>query len=341
MTSFTVRLRSIISALLLLSFFTVGAKAQDVPELTITVFAAPSQSVWIPALIQHLALDKKNGFKLNVVQKPSNVAYTDFATGKDPFCYCAAVPAVSRFKQQGANIALLWNVFNFESDVVVKDPAIKTLADLQGKTLLTDTISGGWALSKWFFEQQGLDMQKITVKSSSVRGAAFLAELELNRVDALLVNPIEGAAAVQQSQGKYHTLPVFNQALWKKVSGTDFVPQVTTGVSADWIAKPENQDLARRFYTANQQAAAFISAHPQEAAKLVAKDAKLDVPAMEQVLRRYRDLIRIEPLAPHRNTIALLTQKLLPEAKLLPRPLTDDELKALVPDFNVVRDQSE
>jgi len=325
------------ASLLMLPLFSAGAKAETLPELSITVFAAPSQSVWIPALIQHLGLDKKNGFKLNVTQKPSNVAYTDFATGKDPFCYCAAIPAVSRFKQQGANIALLWNVFNFESDIVLKDPEIKTLADLQGKTLLTDTISGGWALSKWFFEQQSLDLKKLTVKSSSVRGAAFLAELELGRVDALLVNPIEGAAAVQQGNGKFHTIPVFNQALWKKVSGTDFVPQVTTGVSTEWLAKAENQDIVRRFYAANKEAAAFIAAHPQEAAKLVAKDAKLDVPSMERVLVRYRDLIRIEPLAPHRKTIAQLTQKLLPEAELLPRPLTDDELNALVPDFNVAR----
>ncbi|OON39812.1 hypothetical protein BTJ39_12325 [Izhakiella australiensis] len=329
--------RSAFIAVLMLLFFTAGAKAGTLPQLNITVFAAPSQSIWIPALIQHLELDKKNGFKLNVTPKPSNVAYTDFATGKDSFCYCAAVPAVSRFKQQGANIALLWNVFNFESDIVVKDPAIKTLADLQGKTLLTDTISGGWALSKWFFEQQGLDMNKITVKSSSVRGAAFLAELQLNRVDALLVNPIEGAAAVQQSQGQLHTIAVFNQALWKKVSGTDFVPQVTTGVATGWLAQPENQDLARRFYAANREAAAYIAAQPEAAAKLVAHDAKLDVPTMVQVLRRYRDLIHIEPLASHRNTIALLTQKLLPEAQLLPRPLTDDELNTLVPDFDVSR----
>lgn len=112
---------------------------------------------------------------------------------------------------------------------------------------------------------------------------------------------------------------------------------MTTGVSSDWIAKPENQDLARRFYQANREAAQFISAHPQQAAALVAQDAKLDVPSMENVLRRYRDLIRIEPLAPHRRTIALLTQTLLPEAQLLPRPLTDEELTALVPDFNVVR----
>lgn len=265
------------------------------------------------------------------------MAYTDFATGKDDFCYCAAIPAVSWFKQQGAKIALLWNVFNFESDIVLKDPAIKTIADLQGKTLLTDTISGGWALSKWFFEQQGLDMKKLTVKSSSVWGAAFLAELQLDRVDALLVNPIEGAAAVAQGKGELHAIPVFNQALWKRVSGTDFVPQVTTGVSSDWIAKPENQDLARRFYQANREAAQFISSHPQQAAALVAQDAKLDVPSMENVPRRYRDLICIEPLAPHRRTIALLAQMLLPAAQLLPRPLTDEELMALVPDFNIVR----
>lgn len=127
------RLRHVFTPLLLLISFS-AAPAATLPELTITVFAPPSQSIWIPALIEHLELDKKNGFKLTIIPKPSNVAYTDFATGKDDFCYCAAIPAVSRFKQQGAKIALLWNVFNFESDIVLKDPAIKTIADLQGKT---------------------------------------------------------------------------------------------------------------------------------------------------------------------------------------------------------------
>ena len=311
-----------------------AAQAQELPKLAITVFSAPSQSVWIPALIQRLGLDRKNGFELQVTQKPSNVAYTDFATGKDPVCYCAAIPAVARFKQQGADFTLLWNVFNFEADIVVKDPAIKTLDHLRGKVLQTDTITGSWALSKWFLRERGLDLAKVTVKSSSARGAGGLAELQLGRVDALLVNPIEGAAAVQQGRGEFRSIPVFDPVVWRKASGTDFVPQIAVGVSHPWLAQRPNQDLVRRFYVANRQAVAFIKERPSEAARLVASDAKLDPASMEEVLKRYRDLIRVEPLRLHLRTVALLTQKLLPEGGQLERPLSDGELQSLVSTFD-------
>lgn len=317
-----------------LSLAAVAAQAQELPKLAITVFNAPSQSVWIPSLIQRLGLDRKNGFELQVTQKPSNVAYTDFATGRDPVCFCAAIPAVARFKQQGADFTLLWNVFNFEADIIVKDPAIKTLDDLRGKVLQTDTITGAWALSKWFLHERGLDLAKVTIKSSSARGAGGLAELQLARVDALLVNPIEGAAAIQQGRGEFRAIPVFDPVVWRKAAGTDFVPQIAVGVASRWIAQRPNQDLARRFYAANRQAVAFIRERLAEAAKLVAADAKLDPATMEEVLSRYRDLIRVEPLRRHLPTVALLTQKLLPGGGQLERPLTDAELQSLVSTFD-------
>ncbi|VCU71925.1 NMT1/THI5 like protein [Pigmentiphaga humi] len=309
--------------------------AEPLPRLAVTVFAPPSQSIWIPALIQRLELDRKHGFELVVTPKPSNVAYTDFATGKDPVCFCAAIAAVSRFKQQGADFTLLWNIFNFESDIVVRDPAIKDVKQLQGKVVQTDTITGSWALSKWFLQARGVDLDKVKIKSSSARGAAGLAELQLGRIDALLVNPTEGAAAVAQGKGALHSLPVFDQAVWQKVSGTDFVPSIALGVASSWIAQKPNQDLARRFYAANREAAAFIREQPAKAAQLVAKDAQMDAPALQGVLERYRDLMRIEPLRRHIKTVALLTQKLLPEGGQLPRPLTDPELDSLVSAFDV------
>jgi len=141
--------------------------AEPLPRLAVTVFSPPSQSIWIPVLIQKLGLDRKHGFELTVTPKPSNVAYTDFATGRDPVCFCAAIAAVSRFKQQGADFTLLWNIFNFESDIVIRDPAITDIKQLQGKVVQTDTITGSWALSKWFLQARGVDLGKVTIKSSS------------------------------------------------------------------------------------------------------------------------------------------------------------------------------
>jgi hypothetical protein len=58
--------------------------AARLPELRVTVFAAPSQSIWLPTLIKTLKLDEKQGFALRVTPKPGQVAYSDFAGGADP-----------------------------------------------------------------------------------------------------------------------------------------------------------------------------------------------------------------------------------------------------------------
>src|SRR5690606_15884400 len=63
-----------VAATLAVGVWTASA-AETLPKLGITVFQAPSQSVWIPALIQRLELDRKHGFDLVVTQKPSRVAY--------------------------------------------------------------------------------------------------------------------------------------------------------------------------------------------------------------------------------------------------------------------------
>jgi ABC-type nitrate/sulfonate/bicarbonate transport system substrate-binding protein len=204
---------------------------------------------------------------------------------------------------------------------------------LRGKTLMTDTITGNWAQAKWFLQQRGLDLKTVSIRSMTGSGAASLAELQLGRVDALLVNPVEGAAGVAQGHGELHVIPVFDEAVWKRASGTDFVPQIAVGVSTQWISQPANLDLARRLYAANRDVADYIRAHPADAAKMVSADAKIDEASLQQVWARYPGLIHIEPLHKNLSTVALLTQTLLPQSGLLPRPLNNAELQSLVADF--------
>ena len=157
------------------------AASPQLPVLNVTVFAAPSQVVWFPVLIQKTGLDAQHGFKLEIKQKPSQIAYADFAAGADPVCYCISTGAGGRFVEQGADIALLWNIFNYDYYVVSGNAAVHTLKDLEGKTLVADTVTGSWALAGWFLQQQGVDLSKVTIRSSNVRGAGGFAELLAGR----------------------------------------------------------------------------------------------------------------------------------------------------------------
>jgi ABC-type nitrate/sulfonate/bicarbonate transport system substrate-binding protein len=306
--------------------------APDLPVLKVTVFEAPSQSAWIPTLIQKQGLDVKNGFRLEVVQKQSQVAYTELATGADPVCYCAAPAAVARFVQQGSDITLLWNIFDFDAFIVASDPNIRNARDLEGRTLATDTVTGNWAVASWFLRQQGVDFSKVTVKSGG-RGMAAVAEISAGRVDALVVNSTDASGAITASEGKLRALPIYNPDVWHKYAPNSELPAISFGVWRSWIAKADNAALVQRFYAANLEAAAFVKEKPQEAAAIIATDGGATKEALIHNLTTYGTLLNIRPISDYRDAIAVLTQKLMPEAGQLDRPMTKDELDRYVSDF--------
>jgi len=96
---------------------------------------------------------------------------------------------------------------------------------------------------------------------------------------------------------------------------------------------PANADLARRFYRANVEAVAYAKANPERAADIVSGAVDVKRASVLNTLKLRSDYIRVAPISEYRAPIALLTGKLLPNAGLLDRPLTDAELSVFVSDF--------
>jgi NitT/TauT family transport system substrate-binding protein len=331
-------LRNAAFALLAVAMLSISSGASvtradtTLPVLNVTVFAAPSQSIWIPTLIEQAKLDEKRGFKLTITPKPANIAYQDFATGADEVCYCASVSAVARFVEQGSKVALLWNIFDYDYYIVAAKPAIRSAKDLAGHVLMTDTITGSWAMAKWLLQASGVDLSQVEIQSASTLGATGLAELLAGRVDALAVNPTEASAILVRAKN-LHAFTVFDKAVWAKYSKSPALPSIAFAVWQPWLQKPQNVDLARRFYAANLDAAALIRKDPDKAAELVAAGTGIDKNVLQNVFSHYSKLIDIRPISDYREAIAVLTQSLLPKAGLLERGLSDDELKTYVSDF--------
>jgi ABC-type nitrate/sulfonate/bicarbonate transport system substrate-binding protein len=304
------------------------------PTLSITVFAAPSQSIWLPVLIKKLKLDEKQGFELVVTPKPGPIAYLDFASGADPVCYCAAPAAVARFVEQGASISLVWNAFNLDSYVVTKRPDILALGDLAGKQVGADTGTGSWAIAAWLLQQNGLDLQKVQLNSSS-SSAAMRTDLDLGRLDAAVLGQIDVATlkTTVGESGKYRVIDLNRAALWKKYADIQGIPSIELGVWRAWLDAPGHRELLRKFYRANLAAAAYIREHPQQAAGLISADTSISKAALLYLFEHDPDMIDLRPSSEYKAAIRKLTQKLLPQAKLLERPFTDAELDAYVADF--------
>jgi hypothetical protein len=310
-----------------------AAEAPALPHLTITVFAPPSYSVWFPTLIQKTGLDVKHGFKLDVTPKPGQLAYTEFASGADKVCYCAAPAAVARFVEHGSDITLLWNIFDLRYDIATADPSIRTPKDLEGKTFSADTSTGGWAITALLLEQRGVDLSKVQIHSAS--NATQIAELAVGRVDAAMLGPVDVAQLQTQSPQKFHAFTIFDNDTWQKYAATPHpgIPSIAMGVWRDWLAVPANRDLMERLYAANLDAVAFARAHPEQAADLISQAAHIDRNALLFGLTHYLEIVDVRPISEYRQAIKVLTQSLLPKAKLLDRPMTDVELAAYVSDF--------
>lgn len=311
-----------------------AARAPDgLPELTITVFAAPSQSIWLPTLIQELKLDRKQGFHLRVNPKPGRIAYADFATGADPVCYCAAPAAVARFVERGADITLLWNVFNLDYFIVSGRDDVRTVADLAGKRLGADTGTGSWAITAWLLQRNGLDPERLQLRSLS-SNASVTTELALGRLDAALAGVVNLASlSTSDDGGRYRVVDLHQEEIWRRQESSPGIPSIAFGVWRPWLADEGNRALAGKFYRANLEAAAYLRAHPREAARIISARTAMPEAALAHVFEHNADIIDIRPISEYRGAIRLLTQRLLPEAGLLERPLTDRELDAYVSDF--------
>lgn len=309
------------------------AREDKLPVLPVTVFAAPSQVVWFPVLIQKTGLDVKHGFRLEVTQKPSQVAYADFASGADPVCYCVSTAAGGRFVEQGADVALLWNIFNYDYFVITANPAVRTLKDLEGKTLVADTVTGSWALANWFIAQEGVDFSKITLQSSDLHGAGALAALLTGRADGVVATPIDASTVLAGGNGALRALSVYDAGVWHRYARNLQLSSIAVGAWQDWAAKPENLALLRRLYAANVDAAALVKRDPKQAAALIEQGTGISRSALLYYFQHFGGLIDIRPISDERQSIAVLTQKILPDAKQLDRPLTAKELALYVSTF--------
>jgi ABC-type nitrate/sulfonate/bicarbonate transport system substrate-binding protein len=306
--------------------------AARLPELKLTVFAAPSQSIWLPTLIKALKLDEKQGFTLIVTPKPGQVAYTDFASGADPVCYCAAPAAVARFVEQGAEITLLWNVFDLDYFIVTKEPGIRAVADLAGRNIGADTSTGLWAIGAWLLQQNGVPVEQLHIQSAFT--PSLLASMATGRLDAVLFGPIETASLIASPGGDvYRAIKINRESVWQRYGLHHGIPSIAFGAWRSWIAEPNNRELARKFYRANLEAAEYLRSQPAEAAKIISAATSISEDALKHLFVDGAPMIDIRPASEYAPAIKLLTQDLMPAAHQLERPLTDAELSAYVSDF--------
>ena len=255
--------------------------AQDLPKVSIVVFGAPSLGAFLPPVIKAQKLDEKNGLSINFEERTPDAYTAQFNSGEFRVGGSAALLTVGLADVRGVKVTYLFNLFDYWGAVVTSRPEIKSLKDLEGKDLAAAKGTTNYVMFDWFARQAGVDTSKLSVINTATPGLVGYALAD--RATAIqLWEP--AYTTLHSKKPSIRMLDLKIQDSWKKMSGSTNIPYLGVAAHVDWAEK--NKDLIPKLYTAYKQAAAWVTANPDEAAKLIAsKGTDDDRKAIAELIR--------------------------------------------------------
>ena len=243
---------------------TTAAMAQSLDKVSIVVFGPPSLGAFLPPVIKHLKLDEKNGLSMTFQERPPDAYTTQFNSGEFQVGGSAALLTVGLADMRGVKVTYLFNLFDFWGAVVTSRPDVKTLRDLEGKELAAARATTNFRMFEWFAKQQGIDVAKISVVNTAPPGLVGYALA--NRAAAIqLWEPAYTILKAKKADIRLLDLKI--EESWKKFTGSTNIPYLGVAAHVEWAKK--NAHLIPKLYAAYRTAAEWVTAHPDEAAKLI------------------------------------------------------------------------
>ena len=277
-----------------------NAPAQITPEKihVLTLLGRPVQFV----VADKQGLFSEHGLEvLNDNKKNSDELRADLGSGKGDLAYLAVDNAVAMVELAHQDVVIVMGGEGSQNELMAQ-PAIKSIADLRGKTLLVDAPNTAYALQ----------MKKILALSGMAAGKDYeikpfgatpqrLTAMRENKdfAGSMLGPPVSLAAkhegfvslgSVQQLIGPYQAAGFFTQRSWAKEHRELLVAFLTACVEAQrWLLDPANKQKVIELLTTEYKLSPEIAAEDYETAIHqpggFAKDAQFDLRGFENVLK--------------------------------------------------------
>ena len=248
-----------------------GSPALALEKISIVVFGPPSLGAFLQPVIKQLKLDEANGLAIDFAERTPDAYAAQFNSGEFQVGGSAAVLTVGLADARGVKVAYLFNLFDYWGAVVTARPDVKTLRDLEGKDLAAARGTTNYIMFDWFARQQGVDLAKVSVINTATPGLVGYALADR-------------AAAVQLWEPAYTTLLSKKPSLrtldleigkyWQAFAGSRTIPYLGVAAHLSWIE--QHRDLVPKLFETYKAAAAWLVAHPDEAAKLISPKGSAD-----------------------------------------------------------------
>jgi NitT/TauT family transport system substrate-binding protein len=257
------------------------ASAQELEKLSIVVFGAPSLGAFLPPVIKELKLDEKNGMSIDFQERTPDAYTAQFNSGEFKVGGSAALLTVGLADIRGVKVTYLFNLFDYWGAVVTSRPGINTIKDLEGKDIAAAKGTTNYVMFDWFARQLGVDTAKFSVVNTATPGLVGYALAD--RATAIqLWEPAHTVARAKKVSLQLLDLHIAQS--WQKATGSSNIPYLGVAAHVDWVA--QHKPLIPKLYAAYKEAGEWISAHPDDAAKLISpKGSDDDRKAIAELIR--------------------------------------------------------
>ncbi len=242
--------------------FAPVTQAQE--KLQIVIFGWPSLGAILPPVIKAHKLDAKLGMDVEFVERTPDAYTAQFNSGEFKVGGSAALLTVGLADIRGVKVSYLFNIFDFYGTIVTSTPEVRTLKDLEGKTLAAARATTNFIMANWFAAQQGLDMKKVSVVNTAPAGLVGYALA--NRAEGIQVwEPALTTLRAKNPNIRVLDLDIANQ--WTKFAGSANVPYLGLAAHIDWIQK--NPASVTKLWQMHKEAADWLQANPDAAARVI------------------------------------------------------------------------
>ena len=257
------------------------ARAADLENLSIVVFGAPSLGAFLAPVIKQQKLDEQNGLSITFVERTPDAYTAQFNSGEFQLGGSASLLTVGLADIRGVKVTYLFNLFDFWGAVVTSRPDVKTLKDLEGKDVAAAKGTTNWVMFDWFARQLGADTAKFSVINTATPGLIGYALADR----AAAVQLWEPAyTTLLSKKGDMRTIDIAIADSWKKFTGSRNIPYLGVAAHVAWAEK--NQKLIPKLYASYKEASEWVTAHPDDASKLIApKGTPDDQKAIAELIR--------------------------------------------------------
>jgi NitT/TauT family transport system substrate-binding protein len=257
------------------------ASADELQKLSIVIFGPPSLGAFLPPIIKAQKLDEKNGLSIAFEERTPDAYTAQFNSGEFQLGGSASLLQVGLADIRGVKITYLFNLFDFWGTIVTSKPEVKTLKDIEGKDIAAARGTTNYAMFDWFARQLGADTGKFAVVNTATPGLVGYALADR----ATAVQLWEPAyTTLLSKKPDIKTIDLRLAESWQKATGSKNIPYLGVAAHIDWAEK--NRSLVPKLYAAYTQAGEWVTAHPDEAAKLImAKGTDDDRKAIADLIR--------------------------------------------------------